>query len=558
MPTPKFSVPRFGLNPSLATFTSTWWPDLIAGITLWGLVVPEAMAYAGLAGVPAQAGIYTVIFVVGLYALFGTSPLLVASSTSAAAATVGGIVASVGGKPEVVVGAVSICVGAIYVFAGILRLGFVVRFISLPIHVGFMFGLALFITISQLPKLLGLEHISGNAIEKVWQMIAHVGDIKPLTMLIGLVALALLFGIERFAPRIPGGLVVVGAGIAAVALFGISTDDVATVGKIPSGLPSISWPDLSSSNWLAIFAASFGVVLVGLSEAASVEQSLANRRGEKIDLNSDMMAFGVGNVASGFFGGLVGAGSLSATSLNERAGARSSYSSLVAAIMALATILWFSGVLTDLPEAVLGALVIHAVANHIKVTTVWRLRRFNHIEFNVGLLTTIAVLLFDVLAGLLLAMLGSLVYYVYRTIRIEVERDAQAATERPDNQLDLSVKGMVFYANAESLSEQIDEELATARRDGRQIDVVALRLTGQQKLDLTATALIERLAHDLDGHGVRLHLEEAGETIRSELGRAPDAAPNEAPRNQPLLHPPSGAGRDRADDPTPPTTRNEG
>jgi sulfate permease, SulP family len=363
--------------------------DLIAGATLWGLLVPESIAYAGLAGLPPEAGLYTLLATLAAYVVFGTSRHLVVAATSASAVLLATAVASVGpvNADEYAANAAAVvlfCAGLL-LLAGVLRLGFIAQFLSRPVMEGFVFGLAIFVTVKQLPKLFGIPKGEGNSVQQLIHLITHLNETSGATLAIGLVALALLVAVERYAPRIPGGLLVLVLGIAISAALGLAQHGVDIVGTVPSGLPSVGVPDINSEDIATLMAAAAGMVLVIFSESLGAAQAFATKYRYEIDPNQELVALGAANAGSGFIGGLAGGGSLSQSAVNEGAGARSEVSPLFAAVLILVTVLFLTPLFKNLPEAVLGALIIHAVARLWKFKEFRRYYRQQRVEFWLGI-----------------------------------------------------------------------------------------------------------------------------------------------------------------------------
>jgi MFS superfamily sulfate permease-like transporter len=282
--------------------------DVIAGATIWGLLVPEMIAYAGLAGLPPQAGLYTLLVTLGAYAIFGTSRHVVAAGTSAAAVLVAsGVVDRGPVNPAeyatLAAGLVLLC-GLLFLGAGALRLGFIAQFLSKPVMEGFVFGLAIFVTVSQLPKLFGIEKGGGDTVRQFGHLVAHLGDTSGTTLVVGVAALALLFGAEHLAPRLPGGLIALLLGIALSSAFDLSQHGVGVVGTVPGGLPSVGIPDLAAGDVLALLVAAAGMVLVIFSESLGAAETFAAKHGYEIDPNQELIALGFANVGSGLVGGL--------------------------------------------------------------------------------------------------------------------------------------------------------------------------------------------------------------------------------------------------------------
>jgi SulP family sulfate permease len=318
--------------------------------------VPEMIPYSGLGGLPPQAGLHTLLATLAAYAIFGTSRHVIVASRSAAAvllaSTVGAI--AVSNDDYLANAAVLVLfVGGLFLLAGVCRLGFIAQFLSRPVMEGFVFGLAIFVTAKQLPKLFGISGGEGDTIRQFGHVLANLGNTSGATLAVGIGALALLFGFERFVPKVPGGIFVLALGILISRALDLSSDGVAIVGKVPSGLPSVSVPSIPSDNFATLIAPAGGMLLVIFSESLGAAQSFASKHGYEIDPNQELMALGVANVGSGFLGGLASRGSLSRSAVNEGAGARSELSSLVAAALALITVLLLMPLFKNLPEAAL-------------------------------------------------------------------------------------------------------------------------------------------------------------------------------------------------------------
>ncbi len=398
--------------------------DVIAGATVWGLLVPEMIAYAGLAGLPPQAGLYTLLATLSAYAIFGTSRHVIAAGTSAAAVLLASSVTGLAPKDFSDYAAhaalLVIFCGLLFLVAGVVRLGFIANFLSRPVVEGFVFGLAIFVTIKQLPKLFGIEGGSGDSIRQLAHVVTHLGDTNGPTLAVGVAALAVLFLGERFFPRLPGGLVVLVLGIVVSGALDLSAHGVAIVGKVPSGLPSVSVPHVSRSDIAPLLAGAAGMLLVIFSESLGAAENFATKHGYEIDPNQELIALGFANLGSGLLGGLGAGGSLSQSAVNDGAGARTEVSPLVASVLALVTVLFLTPVFKNLPEAVLAALIIHAVSHlsgEVKefsgcITT------SSTLEFWVGLASSSPdVVTIDVLPGLLIGVVSMVLLVIYHATR---------------------------------------------------------------------------------------------------------------------------------------------
>ena len=330
------------------------------------------------------------------YAVFGTSRHLIAAATSAAAVLLASSVGGLAGTDAArymsdAAGLVIFC-GGLFLIAGLLRLGFVAQFLSRPVMEGFVFGLAIFVTVSQLPKLFGIEKGSGDTIKQFIHLIGHLGDTSGATLAVGAGALVLLFAAERLAPKIPGGLLALVLGILVSTVFSLSAHGVKIVGHVPSGLPTPGVPSIHSSDVLSLITAAAGLLLVIFSESLGAADNFATKYGYEIDPNQELIALGVANAGSGLLGGLAGGGSLSQSAVNEGAGARSEISPLIAAVLILITVLVLTPLFKNLPEAVLAALIIHAVSHLWKFAEMRRYYNLQRLEFWLALATLLGVI----------------------------------------------------------------------------------------------------------------------------------------------------------------------
>jgi len=497
---------------------------VIAGATIWGLLVPEMIAYAGLAGLPPQAGLYTLLVTMAAYAVFGTSRHVVAAGTSAAAVLVASTVAGFGlsSADDYVAHASALilfCAG-LFLLAGLLRLGFVAQFLSRPVIEGFVFGLAIFVVVKQLPKLFGITGGEGDTIRQFAHLLGHLGDTSGATLAVGVAALALLYGVERFWPRVPGGLLALVLGIAISGALHLSQHGVAVVGHVPRGLPSASIPDVPAGDIPVLMAAAGGMLLVIFSESLGAAQNFASKYGYEIDANQELIALGVANAGSGFLGGLAAGGSLSQSAVNEGAGARSEVSPLVATLLALVTVLFLTPLFKNLPEAVLAALIIHAVTHLFKVAEFRLYRAERPVEFWIGLATLLGVVTIDVLPGLVIGVLAMILLVVYHASRPHVSvlgrvpgvRGAYGDVNRhPDYErlagvLAVRLDAPLFYANAAPVCETIKQFVGASERLPR---AVILDAGSTSNLDITSAEKLRELVESLRSAGVGFALAEA-------------------------------------------------
>jgi SulP family sulfate permease len=385
--------------------------DLIAGLTTAAIVIPKAMAYATIAGLPPQVGLYTAFLPMVVYALLGTSRILSVSTTTTIAilgASELGIVMQA--HPEV--GAVTatatlaILVGAILIVARLFRLGFLANFISDPVLTGFKAGIGFVIVVDQVPKLLGIHIHKQGFFRDVVSIAGHVPELSVATLVVALATFAVIVVFEKFIPKAPAPLVAVGGGIAASALLGLQGQGVSTVGEIPGGFPSLTLPTLSLM--LEMWPAAAGIALMSFTETIAAGRAFAGPGEPRPDSNQELVAIGAGNVIGGLFGAMPSGGGTSQSAVNRSTGARTQVSALVTAAMAMATMLFLAPVLGPMPNATLAAVVIAYSVGLVSPVELEAIRAVRTVEFRWAIVACIGVIVLGTLNGILLAVLLSL------------------------------------------------------------------------------------------------------------------------------------------------------
>ncbi|MGA9872995.1 MAG: SulP family inorganic anion transporter, partial [Rhodococcus sp. (in: high G+C Gram-positive bacteria)] len=406
-------------------------PDLVAGLTVWAVLVPEALAYATIAGVPPVVGLYAAVPALILYAAAGSSRHLVVGPMSATAALSAAIIAPLAAgdstRAVALTTVLALATGIMGLLAGLVRLGFVASFISEPVLKGFIIGLALTIIVGQVPKLLGIEKGGGNFFEQSWSVMRDLGQADALTALIGGLTLAAVLCVKRWIPLVPGSLLVVLVSIAAVALFDLAERGVEIVGHIDAGLPAIGLPTaIGVSDYLDLVGPAVGVLLIGFAEGLGAAKTYAAKAGYTVDPNRELLGLGAANVGSGLCSGMVVNGSLSKTAVNGAAGAKSQLSGLVVAALTVITLLFLTGLFEQLPEATLAGVVIAAVielvdtAALVRLYRVWSSRLADiygvaaRADFLAALAAMLGVLIFDTLPGLVIGIGVSMILLLYR------------------------------------------------------------------------------------------------------------------------------------------------
>jgi high affinity sulfate transporter 1 len=532
------------LFPSLHGVRREWLNrDLVAAFTVWAVLVPEALAYATIAGVSPVVGLYAAIPALVLYAAFGSSRHLVVGPMSATAALSATAVADVttgGDDVAAFTAALALMIGVAALVAGLLRLGFVSNFISEPVLKGFIIGIALTIIVGQLPKLVGVSGGEGEFFEKLWDFLTKLDDVSGATVAVGLTSLVMVLALKRYLPALPASLVVVVLAVIAVKLFDLDEHGVAIVGSIKSGLPSLGFPDVGIDEYGLLAGPAIGVMFVGFAEGLGAAKTYAARDHYEIDANRELIGLGAANLGAGVSSGMVVNGSLSKTAVNAGAGARSQVSGLVVAALTIVTLLLLTGLFEDLPEATLAAVVIAAVIELVDVRALMALWRLSTTELAqiygvaarpdliAALAALLGVLVFDTLPGLAIGVLVSLLLLIYRASRphlavmghtpasesfVDLTRDA-SATPVPGLVV-LRPETSLFFVNAEAIRAGV-----LAHVDRADVTAIVLDAETIPSIDITAARMLVGLADDLQRRGVRLVVARDVGQVRDLIARA--------------------------------------
>ena len=389
--------------------------DLIAGVSVWALMVPQALGYADVAGVPSQYGLYAAFAGLLFYAIFGSSRQVITGPSSTVAAVTGAAVLSVAsaGSDEAIAlaAAMALFAGIIYLILGILRMGWVSNFLAASVLAGFIAGIAIDVAIGQLDNLLGITVADGNSWQELIWSIQALPTLNITATVIGVTSLAILFALRKWAPKIPGALVVVVLGILAVVIFNLQ-EVIEIVGDVPTGLPSIGLPAITLDQLPIAIVGAFGVVLVGFSETLAAGRLYASKYHYDTSTDQEMIAEGFANAGSGLLSGFGVNGSLSKSGANDTSGAKTEMASLFQALLVLLTMLFLAALFTDLPQAVLGAIVISAVLPLIEWGEFKRLWRVQRAEFWLAMAALVGVLTFGTLQGVIIGVGISLLLHV--------------------------------------------------------------------------------------------------------------------------------------------------
>lgn len=446
--------------------------DVIAGLVAAAVVIPKAMAFATIAGLPVQVGLYTVFVPMVIYALLGTSrPLSVSTTTTIAILTAAelGKVAPNGGTGELIAAGatLAVLVGAMLLLASVLRLGFVANFISDPVLAGFKAGIGLVIVVDQVPKLLGFHIVKTGFFRDILAMIQHLPQTSRVTVLLAFVMIVLMVGLERFVPRAPAPLIAVAVGIAASAVLGLPHMGVETVGKIPRGVPSWVWPNLGLFEQMWPGAA--GIALMSFTESIAAARAFAKPGEPRSIPNRELLAIGAANIAGGFFGAMPAGGGTTQTAVNRSAGAQTQMAELVTAAVALATLLLLAPIISIMPNATLAAVVVVYSVGLIKLAEFREIARVRKTEFYWAVVAFAGVALLGTLRGILVAVITSLLalaQQAYSPLVYAVGRKRNTHVFRPlsldhsDDEtwprlLIVRVEGRVFFANAQRIGDRM-------------------------------------------------------------------------------------------------------
>jgi high affinity sulfate transporter 1 len=507
--------------------------DLIAGLTLAAYAIPVSLAYSTLAGLPPHYGIYCYLTGCLGYALFGTSRQLAIGPTSAismlVAATIAGMGVADSAQWASIASLAALGVAAFCLLAWWLQLSNLVNFISETILVGFKAGAALTIAMTQLPKLLGVPGGGENFFERVWVLVGQIGQTNSVVLTLGLTAIALLLLGEIFLPGRPVALFVVVGAIAVVSWLNLGQSGVAVVGAIPSGLPQPAWPSLRLRDVDGSAPLAAACFLLAYVEGISAARSLAQKHGYEIDARQELLGLGAANLAAAMFQGFPVAGGLSQSAVNDNAGARTPLALVMAATAIGCCLLFFTGLLYNLPMVVLAAIVLVAVRGLIDVAALRRLQQISPRELAISLTALTGVLLLGVLKGVLVGVVVSLLMllaaaatpHVARLGRIRGTSRYSDVDRHPENELTpgvliFRIESALLYFNARHVRERVQALIAAAGP----LQLVVCDLSNSPDVDVAGASMLESLSAELIKVGVKLRIVEAHARVRELLRRA--------------------------------------
>ena len=525
----KSFIPILQWMPAYSVNFLKW--DVVAGITLASFVLPESMAYATLAGVPAYYGIYCCLVGGLFFALFTSSKHVAIGPTSAISLMIGSTVAAMAAgdthKWLSIVSLVTLSCAAIYFIAFLFRLSSLVNFISDSILLGFKAGAALSIISTQLPILFGIEGAGGDFFSRIWNMVQHLPQTNIYVLGFGLLSLFLLLLGDRLFPGKPISIIVVILSIIVLSVTGWSQLGIRITGVIPGGLPSVQLPSFNLQEINGVLELAFACCLMGYIESISAAKTFASKNGYDIDPRQELFSLSMANIAATFFSAYVVSGGLSQSTVNEKSGAKTPMSLIVCSFTLCILLLCFTGLLHNLPEVILAVIVVHAVAGLIRIKELKRMYYLSKLEFGVALIAVIGVLTFGILKGVMIAVVGSLVFLIIRISRPHVavlgrigNTDIFSDIERhPDNTtipgiLILRIEASILYFNAEHIQDRIKEIM---EQYPGEIRMVILDLSPSFYVDVSGSSMLLQLSEKLKFKGIPLKIVEALSTVRGIL-----------------------------------------
>jgi high affinity sulfate transporter 1 len=497
--------------------------DIVAGLSVWALMVPQCLGFAVICGVPVQYGLYAAAIALIVYAFFASSRHVVTGPSSTIAAVTGAAVLSVAkaGSSEAIalVAAITMLAGLLYIILSVLKMGWVSNFLAESVLLGFVFGIGIDVAVGQLKHVTG-THVTGESVwQKLASLVASLPQTSTTTLVVGVAALVLLFALKIYAPKVPCALMALVLGIGASAIFDLSAQGVAVVGKVPRGLPIPALPDISliTKNFGLILSGAIGVVLVGFSESLASARQYAAKYHYDIDINQEMLAQGMANFTSGLFQGINVAGSLSKSSVNDAAGAKSEMASLAQGVLVILTLIILAPLFADLPEAVLGAIVIEAVVfGLMDLKAMQRIYRLNRTEFWVGTIALLGVLTFGTLKGVLIGLVLSLLVLIARSSKPDIPvlgrwpgtEVFHRLSENPDSEtypglVIIRFDGPLYFATANGLRDRVRD--VTTEVDPP-VKEVLIDMESVNYIDLEGSDMLNEITKDMKGVGVEIHL----------------------------------------------------
>ena len=509
--------------------------DLIAGVTVAALIVPKNLGYAGIAGIPLQNGLYAAAAGAIMYAIFGSCRQISMGPSSGLAAVAASAVLTAGLTDEQQVASfvagITLASGILFLLLAVLRMGWIAQFLSRAVVTGFLFGAAIDVVIGELPKLTGTDVTGSNPIQELRSWLGTLGEVQPATVVVGVIALVVVFGLKAVAPRVPGALVLVVGGLLADWMLDLGARGVALVGDVPRGLPSLEVPDgqLMLDNASTTALAAVALLLIGFSQTAGDARAFAAKHRYQIDINQESTAQSLANTTAGLFQGMPVSTSLSASSLNDHSGAKTGLASLTSGVTVLLTLLVLAPLFSSLPTPVLAALIIEAVVmGMMNVPEMRRLARVQRFDFWIAVAAILGTLVFGVLAGVIIGIGLSLIWLVWVVTHPEIPSLGRQSGTQVFREIDehpgdevfpgvavIRLDGGLFFATADALEDRLREVIhSTSGLTG-----IVLDCEGINFIDSQGVAKMAEIAHLADESAIHLRLARLKPSVRATLDR---------------------------------------
>jgi len=502
----------------LSSYKSDWLRfDVIAALSVWALLVPQGIAYASVAGMPPEYGLYAALGALLGYAIFGTAKQVITGPSATVAAVSASVVALLAssGSDEWIsyTAALAISAGLIYILLGLLRMGWISNFLSRAVLEGFVFGFGFGLIIEQSYKILGVEKVEGSYFQVLVGTLQELPETSIMTLAVGGTALIALLLMRRYLPKLPRALVVVILAIAASSLLDLESYGVSIVGEVPTGLPDVALPKTEIDTLVTLILGGLAVIFVGFSESLAAARESASRHNYEIDTSQEMTAQGAANGLSGLFGAFPVAGSLSKTTVADLAGQKSQVASLVCAFLILLTMLFLAGLFTTLPNAVLGAVVIDAAIGLIKFQE-FRRYQLNRRDFAAFLAAAVGLFFIGILAGVIIGVVLSLLLLIATTSQSPVRRmgydraedayvdaDKYPQAEIIPGVVIAEIRGPLFFADASNFRTAV---LALVRK--YKPHTVVVDLDAATMIDMDGIEILVKIFEELERQDIKLLL----------------------------------------------------
>jgi len=508
----------------LPNYQRSWLkPDLIAGLSVWALMVPASLGYASISGVPVQYGLYAAAAGLIGFAIFTTSRQVTQGPSSSTAAVLGAAVlatASAGSDQAIAMAtAVVFVAGALFMIMYLLKMGWISDFLSAAVLTGFTFGVGINVSAGELFNITGTDSSGTNTWQKLWGWVTSLSQANGATVVIGVVALALMFGLAKLAPKVPGALVAVVLGIAATSVFGLADRGVDLIGDVPRGMPSVALPDVGYiiDNFATIIGAAVGLLLVGFSVTTAAVREYASKHNYRVDINQELLAQGVSNVSSALVQGVFVNGSLSKSPVADSAGAKSQMYNLFQALLIILTLVFLAPLFSNLPQAVLSAIIIEAmIKGVVNVPEMKRLLHVKPFEFIAALAALLGVLTFGILQGVVIGVILSIVWLVAVSsvpyipelgrkpgtqafFDLKTHKDGQTYPGLTIVRFD----GGLFFVNSGGLGDRLHEIFVSS---GSDLNGIVLSMEGVDFIDTEGSDAVKQIAQAAQRLGIDLHL----------------------------------------------------